>query len=176
MVAGQTVRADSPEKREVRTWAEESMAQGQRRGCPRRALGAGCFLAEEVPFKLRLGQFLEECWSGGAQKQGRAGWIWEIHHGSGARREDGWTCQDLILRGLGATGGSWSFSLQVNCVPQPDARDTETDARSPSWAPWSSPVRGQGHEGPGGARGVSSHPGFDKRHLKCKSQFAGRRT
>ena len=110
MVAGQTVWADSPEKREIRKWAEESMAQGQRRGCPCRALGIGCFLAEEAPFKLRLGQFLEECWWGGPEA-GRAGWIREIHHSSGARREDGWTCQHLILRGLGATRGSCSFSL-----------------------------------------------------------------
>lgn len=72
MVAGQTVWADSPEKREIRKWAEESMAQGQRRGCPCRALGIGCFLAEEAPFKLRLGQFLEECWWG-AQKQEEQG-------------------------------------------------------------------------------------------------------
>lgn len=38
------------------------MAQGQQCGCPHRALSAGHFLAEEVPFKLRLGQFLEDCW------------------------------------------------------------------------------------------------------------------
>ena len=40
------------------------MAQDQQRGCPPRALGTGCFLAEEAPFTLTLGQFLEECWWG----------------------------------------------------------------------------------------------------------------
>lgn len=58
-------------------------------------------------------------------------------------------------------------------MPQLDARDTEADTRSPSWASWASPERGQGHEGPGGARGMSSHPGFDRRHREGKSQFAG---
>lgn len=100
------------------------MAQGQQRGRPRRALSAGRFLAEEVPFKLRLGQFLEECWWGkprGKGEQGGSGNLLMAQElgertGGGGGLVRIWS-GETVLR---ASRRSCSFSLQVDCVPRLD--------------------------------------------------------
>lgn len=76
------------------------MAQGQQRGRPRRALSAGRFLAEEVPFKLRLGQFLEECWWGKPRGKGEQGGSGNLLMAQelGERTGGGGTGQDLVRR------------------------------------------------------------------------------